>query len=258
MSALVFWETVWQMKNFLWFSILANLALCSLVLWLVRGKPVDRDIASAPVQMTNMATVVQVTQIPTESNQPVTQKPFRWSELESTDYRTYLANLRSTGCPEQTIRDILSADVDSVYAQRREQLERTSPGSLTTRQEVERLRGEEASFLAALLGDSTLPKEFSPKEPPWVVARRNVRAVVPLVFGNIDAANLQLNAGQMAVVEEVRQKFREEVGTQDANDPGYVQRWNKAQRDADDRLRGMLGSKVFLQYQLQAANPAPH
>jgi len=36
---------------------------------------------------------------------------FHWSQLESTDYATYIANLRAAGCPEQTIRDIISADL---------------------------------------------------------------------------------------------------------------------------------------------------
>jgi hypothetical protein len=37
--------------------------------------------------------------------------PFHWRQLESTNYPAYVANLRKIGCPEQTIRDIVSADV---------------------------------------------------------------------------------------------------------------------------------------------------
>lgn len=36
---------------------------------------------------------------------------FRWSQVESTNYFAYIANLRTIGCPEQTIRDIISADL---------------------------------------------------------------------------------------------------------------------------------------------------
>lgn len=46
---------------------------------------------------------------------------FNWSQLESTDYRQYIANLRSIGCPEMTIRDIIMTDVMRLYAQRRGQ-----------------------------------------------------------------------------------------------------------------------------------------
>src|SRR2546426_10293400 len=31
---------------------------------------------------------------------------FLWSQIESADYRQYVANLRAIGCPEQIVRDI--------------------------------------------------------------------------------------------------------------------------------------------------------
>src|SRR5436190_24072996 len=43
---------------------------------------------------------------------------FSWSEVESSDYPTYIANLRNIDCPEQTIRDIIIADVNALYARR--------------------------------------------------------------------------------------------------------------------------------------------
>src|SRR5436190_24378605 len=44
---------------------------------------------------------------------------FSWSEVESSDYPTYIANLRNIDCPEQTIRDIIIADVNALYSRRR-------------------------------------------------------------------------------------------------------------------------------------------
>jgi hypothetical protein len=46
---------------------------------------------------------------------------FNWSEIESDDYSTFIANLRKIGCPEITIRDIIVADVNQLYAQKRAQ-----------------------------------------------------------------------------------------------------------------------------------------
>jgi len=37
-----------------------------------------------------------------------TRPVFDWRQVESEDYRTYLANLRAIGCPETTIRDIVA------------------------------------------------------------------------------------------------------------------------------------------------------
>jgi hypothetical protein len=44
---------------------------------------------------------------------------FDWRQIESEDYRTYVKNLRAIGCPEETVRDIVSADLLQAYAERR-------------------------------------------------------------------------------------------------------------------------------------------
>ncbi|MGA2177380.1 MAG: hypothetical protein ABSH38_20595 [Verrucomicrobiota bacterium] len=43
---------------------------------------------------------------------------FNWNQVESTDYRQYIDNLRAIGCPESTIKDIVLTDVMRLYAQR--------------------------------------------------------------------------------------------------------------------------------------------
>ncbi|MEW6302483.1 MAG: hypothetical protein AB1705_03375 [Verrucomicrobiota bacterium] len=43
---------------------------------------------------------------------------FDWSRVESEDYRQYIANLRAIGCPEETIRDLIVADVNKLYARK--------------------------------------------------------------------------------------------------------------------------------------------
>ncbi len=53
---------------------------------------------------------LMVTNVVADTNQ------FHWVQLESEDYRTYITRLRSVGCPEQTIRDIIIADVDKMLA----------------------------------------------------------------------------------------------------------------------------------------------
>ena len=41
-----------------------------------------------------------------------------WRHVESEDYKTYIANLRAIQCPEQTIREIIMADVGKLYQKR--------------------------------------------------------------------------------------------------------------------------------------------
>ncbi len=44
------------------------------------------------------------------------EKEFDWGSVESQDYREYIENLRAIGCPEETIRDIIIADINKLYA----------------------------------------------------------------------------------------------------------------------------------------------
>jgi hypothetical protein len=48
---------------------------------------------------------------------------FEWAQLEAEDYRTYIERLRSIGCPEQTIRDIVIADLEKLMAPRVQEIE---------------------------------------------------------------------------------------------------------------------------------------
>ncbi len=48
----------------------------------------------------------------------VVTNQFRWRQLETEDYRAYITRLRAIRCPEQTIRDIVIADLDKLMAPR--------------------------------------------------------------------------------------------------------------------------------------------
>jgi hypothetical protein len=58
---------------------------------------------------------------------PAPGKAFHWSQVESSDYDTYITKLRAIGCPEQTVRDIIVADVNQLFAPRYAALSETAP-----------------------------------------------------------------------------------------------------------------------------------
>jgi len=56
-------------------------------------------------------------QATTNSHQVVTNtdvKQMTWETVEAADYRVYIENLRNIDCPEETIRDIILADVNKL------------------------------------------------------------------------------------------------------------------------------------------------
>ena len=196
---------------------------------------------------------------------------FSWSQLESTNYHAYITNLRRVGCPEQTIRDIITADIDGVYAGRREerQSKLTAAGPMPTgsadedpKAALENLRIEEAGVITALLGSQT-PKEQQGKP---LMPVRNSRAQLknrpvslPVVCYDVDWAALNLDKGRQDAIGELRQDFIDAIGgpKQDPNDPAYRELWQKAQPEIDERLKAMIGTQAFQDYQVQA-QPQAH
>ena len=88
------------------------------------AKPPALPLAAAPSAEAKAAPAASapkprtLTQIVTNT---IAQK-FDWNSVESDDYKKYIANLRSIGCPEETIRDIITADVNKLYDAKRKAL----------------------------------------------------------------------------------------------------------------------------------------
>jgi len=79
--------------------------------------------------------------------------------------------------------------------------------------------------------------------------------LMPLVFQTVDLSQLDLNARQLQAIDDLRQRFLDEIGGphQDLTDPGYRERWKKSQPELDNDLRGMIGFAAFQNYQVEAA-----
>lgn len=100
-------------KTLLCISLLLNVALLAVLIYFVNRTPPSRtEKNEAVARMAN-------TNAPRD-HVIIRRQFFSWSEIESSDYNTYIANLREIGCPEATIRDIIVADVNQLFAQRRE------------------------------------------------------------------------------------------------------------------------------------------
>src|ERR1700716_2835565 len=104
-------------KGVLALSLLMNFALLGAVAYVVK----QRQPAAEPPIVAEHQTTVTVpaaalagkAETTVVTNQ-VTRK-FDWRIVESEDYRKYIANLRSIGCPEETIRAIITADVNKLF-----------------------------------------------------------------------------------------------------------------------------------------------
>ncbi len=109
----------------IWISLSLNLALAALAAY-VHSR---RGDSPPPQSATPAAPSVQRIKKPApakpEPDSPPAAEPaaaFTWAQLASKDLRQYCANLRSVGCPEKTIRDILLPVIDKHYAARAAEL----------------------------------------------------------------------------------------------------------------------------------------
>ncbi len=220
----------WRVLFFV--SLGVNAAL--VVFWLLPARrqtpaPPGADaVARAPAVKTNVL---------------VRRQFFSWAEVEAPDYTTYIANLRDIGCPEQTIRDIIIADVNALFARKRatdpdiispeQQWWRSQPDTNLVRVASEKIRAledERRGLLSRLLGPNweagdfvSLPRPsrpgialdgpvlgFLPNDVKLAIEDISVRAQERLQ-AYLDAQREQGKAADPAELARLRQQTRDEL-----------------------------------------------
>lgn len=99
----------------IWLTVSVVLNAVLLVAWMRELRPVplpSREVVRRPI-VTNLLR-------PIRTNVVWQPRFLSWKDIESEDYPTYIRNLRGIGCPPETIRDIIVADVDALFERRRQ------------------------------------------------------------------------------------------------------------------------------------------
>lgn len=148
-------------RTLLLVSLVLNVALVSaLVSWFsLSPKNPPRAVRSFDAAAFNSNLIPRIV----KTNVFVRANAFTWQQVESPDYAVYVQNLRALGMPDTTIRDIIIADVDQLFTQRRraeaakQDIEwwRSAPSSETQSNVVARsqaLEAEREALLTKLLG----------------------------------------------------------------------------------------------------------
>jgi hypothetical protein len=228
-------------------SLAANLILAGLVVWLAHppkaavthGTAAETKAAEPEARMARPAS---------HPDQATAMGPFRWSQLVSSDYRVFIRNLRNIGCPEGDIRAIVTVDADQAFAFKRRELHLadsdTGPWSWQAEQQV----------IASLLGEPmpTVAQEPAPVAQPVrrALVKYESAPVLPLIFQPVDELNL--TEVQKQVLADLQLQFLDEIGgpDQDPSDPAYLARWQAAQPNIDQSLKGLLGSQLYIKLRL--------
>jgi hypothetical protein len=126
------------------------------------------------------------------TNVIIRRENFTWDQIQSTNYPTLIKNLRAIGCPEQTIRDIVTTDINRYYERRRltevvypnYQWWKSVPDPALAQAAEEKLRNLEAErrdLLTSLLGPGW---EVETKEA--IAARGGITLTGP-ILGDLSA-----------------------------------------------------------------------
>jgi len=245
-------------RKILGVSLYLNIALMAVLMWMAVAQS-----RVNPLPVFGSGKILALTQDPLSSIASAAEVgdggSFHWRQIESTNYETYITNLRRIGCPEQTIRDIIAADLHAIYA-RKEAIERRD----FSREETFALntllgdiigtgRGPTVATRAVAAAADHADRDRDHEADPATHADSSIS--LPLAYQPVPVG-MYLTDQQLAIINEVRQQFQNDLGPTpaDRTDPVYRQRWHRAQNNSDDLLAGMLGGEFYLQYQLHASN----
>jgi hypothetical protein len=191
---------------------------------------------------------------------PTTPGRFTWRLLESADFKRYIENLRSVCCPEQTIQDIIIAEVNKLYAGKEAALrlrpEHLKPwevfgASRYTEMDRERkfrqLMREKRALLKDLLGIDV------PQEVPSIWARSSDSAQ--------EAALAKLPEGKRELVRDIQEQLWDKQQELQARTMGFwepedQQEMQRLQKEYRDALSKTLAPDELLEYQLATSPTA--
>jgi hypothetical protein len=231
-----------KVKATLKVSTLLNVCFAACLVWVLVGTQIPQTPAPEKHESAKAALLETSATTSLESS-------FRWSQLESSDYRVYVANLRLIGCPERTLRDIIEADVESLYSARRRELHSPENDSGPWS------RREAVHLVAFLLGAGPAAEQAELADKPVESHPDAVAQLrVPLVLRTLDTSSLELAPEQLEAIAQLREEFLKRFGAlaQNIADPAYRELWEKAQPEIDDALAGTIGRKAYLELESAA------
>lgn len=239
-------------KVFLLLSVALNLIL---VLYIVRLGPAEEPPEEvAPVVESESATVRQ-TAPETSPSASTPARTFNWEVVESPDYREYIANLRAIGCPEETIRDIIVADVNKLYAAKKREVQ-GDPEPFEYWKAGNPLAGQfDPDYLAgvrALEEEKLAVLRQLGIEPDASMLMSSMSSPVDVMSGMFGFLPEEKQLGVVRIMQEMQDDM---VGATDdmGADRGMIM---DAQNRIEDKIRALLSPEEFRDYELRMSATA--
>lgn len=242
--------------------ICLNLGLVAGLAYVWKQRPAARSVRIVNEDPTAPATSPRFVtrRIQSAAAAQTTLGKFTWRLLESTDFKRYIENLRSVDCPEQTIQDIIIAEVNKLYAGREATLrlrpEHLKPweifgasqyASTERERKFRQLMREKRALLKDLLGIDV------PQEIPSMWSRSR--------DSEHEAAYAKLPEGKRELVREIQEQLWGKQQELQARTMGFwepedQQEMQRLQKEYRDKLKQALAPEELLDYQLATSSIA--
>ncbi len=185
-------------------------------------------------------------------------KSFNWLTVESPDYKEYIANLRSIGCPEETIRDIIIADVNKLFEDRKKALKKPEKAFKFWETGMQGMMGgmmdpEAIAAQQALAGE----KKALIRELLGIDYQEKINLME--AFNPFERMLDFLPTGKQNKIMEIYQKMQAEQVSAFKNgapDEVDIKKMQEAQKDLEKQIAGILTPEEFEKYQLTLSQTA--
>lgn len=246
---------------------LIALGLLGAIVTVARSKPSPARMGTVEVKQPATASRQNVKvrdQVAKQDANAAGVPKFHWSEVESQDYKEYIARLRSVQCPEETIRDIIVADINKLYAPREapfklvvEAPEDSSgdwhadrprrQANFERRKQLHAIQKEKNALLKELLGIEL------PLEPLRGRDNRNYEmfeaAFNALPAGKRDAVR-EIQEGYWQMSDALKDKYEHQ------RTPEYLAEYQQINADRRAKLAGALTPDEVEDYDMRTSNVA--
>jgi hypothetical protein len=184
---------------------------------------------------------------------------FQWAQLESEDYHEYIERLRKIGCPEETIRDIIIADIEKLFAPRLSELRSNTNepkywraddkdliNHLEALQQLKKKRGvdyEKRQVIRDLLGVDLVAERLSNQGEEDFYGKRLGKSMAPDKLDQLRVIIEESNHQEM----DVREKSWLEG---ESLTPGDKQQLRLLEKEKQQQIAALLSPEELDQYNL--------
>jgi len=229
-------------KNPLYFSLVSNVALLGVATghwlgWMTLPTRLFPKLNSLAVDIdAKPKTSIKPLEPSVGADRPAT---FVWSSLESADYREYIQNLRSIGCPEETIADIVVADIRKQFSRQRAQLHKTMSFSVSLSSQLALLDQQENHALECLLG-------------------QNWRFSLPETIADADQRFPGQSQETVRQILDMEQKFNDQTEAIYAQSPASLteedrETLRRLRQEKEDGIVSLLGQQGYEDYLINSS-----